>query len=150
MITIPPIATTMNSGLMLVLNLLVKRTRKSWKTSVLFQTLQTMALFPIVLGVAKMSEIVVLMEASKIPNGSTITKKTGEYLYVLKKDITVYYDVSEQPRKPLTIKSEDGMVFLMNKQGDLSCIKGSTKLLWYVESRDLMRYLEKQEEETYQ
>jgi hypothetical protein len=81
-------------------------------------------------------ELRVLLPASKIPNGATITKRTGEVVYILRQGLKVYSDTKGE--RPLDIEG----VFLINTRGEINQVKPDTLLHWHVTAETLVDELQ--------
>jgi hypothetical protein len=71
----------------------------------------------------------ILLPVEVIPEGSTVSKRTGEYTYVLKRNLKIYGSTKEDgDKKPMVI---DGF-FLVNERGDINQVAPGTLLHWNV------------------
>lgn len=75
-----------------------------------------------------------LLPASHIPDGATVSKRTGSYRYTLTKSITLYSDAGKQ------VLLNNGN-FLFNERGDINSIPGDTLLLWHMPRFEVERML---------
>lgn len=75
--------------------------------------------------------IQVLLPADKIPDGATVTKRTGVQDYVLRHQLRVY---REKPEDTLEI---DGL-FLLGPRGTVNQVKPDTMLHWHVTAEELV------------
>lgn len=82
----------------------------------------------------------VLLPAYKIPDGSQVSKRTGEMVYTLNKQIKVYPDKSLDSKVELDVKG----CFLFGPRGGINQIDPNLELHWLVEAEYLYFYLEEQ------
>ena len=83
----------------------------------------------------------VIIPAWQVPDGSIVTKKTGEKEYHLQKDIVVYRENGEKTE----IKSDHETFFLIPEDGGLisiNCIGANKLVMWLAEPDDLANWLE--------
>jgi hypothetical protein len=88
--------------------------------------------------------IKVLLPASDIPLGSTVTKKNGEKVYILRDSIKIF-----STNKDVTIPAEDGSRFLIASGdptgyfdvGNACVVSNTTILCWHAEIEVLIDYL---------
>jgi hypothetical protein len=81
-----------------------------------------------------------ILRASAIPDGSTVTKKTGRAEYVLRHNLAVYRPDSLGGPVPLEVKG----CFLVGPRGSVNQIEPGTELLWLisvVELHDLLSFV---------
>lgn len=89
-----------------------------------------------------MTRISVLLAASAIPVGSTVTKRTGEKEYTLRSSVKVY-------GQNIEIKADPGTIFLIDtRTGDANAIPSSTVLMWTTTTERLWEWLAEQRQET--
>jgi len=88
----------------------------------------------------------VILPASDIPVGATVTKRTGEVEYLLKDEIKIYTRMVEGSA-PQVIKGE-GVLYLIGERGDISAVSSSITLCWVVDEDDLLDWLEERVEGT--
>ena len=89
--------------------------------------------------------IKVILPASEIPLGSTVTKRTGSSEYTIADSITIHKEGGGKQ----VIKAEDGNRFLM-PDGDsrsISSVSGSTELCWLTDFETLKEYLDNETED---
>jgi hypothetical protein len=80
----------------------------------------------------------VILEASKIPIGSTVTRINGINKYMLLDVIKIY---GELPRE---IKADEGTRFLIPREGlssTISAVPNDKELVWEVDITELSTYL---------
>ena len=77
----------------------------------------------------------VLLAAASIPDAAEVTKRTGEQIYTLKRNITVY---QADKSTPLSL---DGH-FLLGPRGSINQISADTLLLWRLTAESLFEELE--------
>lgn len=78
----------------------------------------------------------VILPAESIPDGSSVTKRTGEAQYILKQGIKVYSDTKGE--SPLVV---DGC-FLVSPSGSINQVKPTTLLRWNITAEDLVVQLQ--------
>lgn len=78
-----------------------------------------------------------LLPASEIPLGSSVTKRTGEKRYTLR-DILWLPNMGGESKK---IVANDGSRFLVSENGDVNVVSGTTELLWWVEESLLISFV---------
>jgi hypothetical protein len=83
-----------------------------------------------------------LLAAAEIPDGETVTKRTGEVKYTLRSSVRIFGELAE----PREIKAQDGARFLVSNMGDINAIPGTTALLWCVEESALLTWLRYRED----
>ncbi len=83
-----------------------------------------------------------ILNASDIPLGSTVTKITGEKEYILRDELKVYGENSTEPR---SLKASKGTVFMVSDHGDANAVSGDTKLAWIVDKEELLSWLRQHE-----
>lgn len=82
-----------------------------------------------------MTKISVLLAASEIPEGSTVTKRTGEKEYTLRSSVQVY-------GQNIEIKADPGTIFLIDtRTGNANAIPSSTVLVWTTTRERLWHWL---------
>ena len=85
----------------------------------------------------------VLLPASMIPLDSTVTKRTGDKKYTLRKELRVFsIDKTEQK-----IKADSGTVFLVSEKGDANAVPGDEELVWYAEDSAVRAMLNEDEDD---
>lgn len=92
-----------------------------------------------------MEHFKVLLPASEIPDGSKITKATGQKEYTLKRELRIFENLRGTECE--VIKAKTGVVFLV-KDGDINAYPDHTKLLWVVEPKEFYQWLGSYLEET--
>ncbi len=83
--------------------------------------------------------IKVILPASEIPLGSTVTKRTGTSEYTIVESITIHKEGGGKQ----VIKAEDDNRFLM-PEGDsrsISSVSGATELAWVTDFETLKEFL---------
>ncbi len=78
----------------------------------------------------------VIQSLKNIPEGSIVTKITGNKEYIVRSSIKIYGD------KPQELKAQDGTRFLVANDGSISCLHGETELAWHVTEINFLRWLE--------
>jgi hypothetical protein len=79
-----------------------------------------------------------LLAAAEIPDGETVTKRTGAMGYTLRSAVRIFGEGGE----PREIKAQDGARLLVSHSGDISAISATTELLWSVTEEALLFWLE--------
>lgn len=87
----------------------------------------------------------VILEASKIPLESVVTKRSGEKKYTLREKLIVY----SKEWKSQALLAESGTRFLVGENGDANVVPGDMELVWHADEYDVMELLEKREGEGY-
>lgn len=88
-----------------------------------------------------------LLPAGYIPDGSAVSKRTGEVQYTLKRSLRIYnHDTSA----PNAVEGKDGTVFLVGERGAIDAYPSTTLLQWVVDGRELLDWLERRYEDTSQ
>jgi hypothetical protein len=82
-------------------------------------------------------EFRILLRASEIPEGSIVTKRTGEKEYELVRSVSVY----GQDGGPIQIDAQDGNVFLGDGGNKFQAFSCSKELMWKLEESDLLAWL---------
>lgn len=84
--------------------------------------------------------ITMILPAWQIPEGSTVTKRTGEVEYLLRPEIKVY------SKKGVTqvIKAGGGVLFLVGSDGNANAISADTKLAWSPYIDEAIYFLEEE------
>jgi len=83
----------------------------------------------------------VIMKAREIPLGSTITKIRGAKEYIINDRIRIFDTEFKE------IKSSDGARFITSGNADINVVSCDSELVWHVEPRALIEYLETSEED---
>lgn len=78
-----------------------------------------------------------LIKPSLIPNGSKVTKKTGNKEYILRDRITVY----NEKGLPTTIPYSMGVKFMVDNSGNIQTVSDNVELVWLVDEEELRDYL---------
>lgn len=86
-------------------------------------------------------EIAVILPARAIPNGSTVTKRTGKAEFTLVDRITIYADKNVDT-KPQQIEAGPGVMFLIGPRGGINAISDQTKLVWITNVEMLIDHLQ--------
>jgi hypothetical protein len=88
----------------------------------------------------------IAMRASEIPDGSTVTKLSGEKEYLLRKEIR-FFNYAEKNKEARTflgkqrVIAEKGTAFLVS-DGYINIIPDTKRLLWHTTFDDLQLYIE--------
>jgi len=80
--------------------------------------------------------IKVVLPACSIPVDSLVTKRTGQKVYTLRKEIRIF---GTSERRGIT--ADAGVLFLVSENGDINAIPAGTELVWSAtadELRDLL------------
>lgn len=88
----------------------------------------------------------VILPASRIPNGATVSKKTGEKRYTLRDTVPIW-DVPENSSLPECLEGE-GVKFLASDDGALVVVAHDKELVWHVRADDLICHLQTEMEGT--
>ena len=64
----------------------------------------------------------IVMPADNIPEGTTVTKVTGQNTYTLKRSIKIYGEQTQE------IKYGEGIMFLISPHGNITAITSDTEL----------------------
>lgn len=84
-------------------------------------------------------EMMVLLRASQIADGSRVCKRTGSVEYTLKHELVLYQNQSSIERKePTRIQG----CFLVGERGSISQVDSDTPLMWIVLPEDLYIFLD--------
>lgn len=75
-----------------------------------------------------------LLPARLIPDGSKVTKRTGQVEYVIRHKLTVFQN--QDPKSNVPPIEIEG-TFLVGSRGDISQINPETMLLWWGTARDV-------------
>jgi len=76
-----------------------------------------------------------ILPASIIKDGATVTRVTGAAKFILRHSLTVYTD--QQGEKPMVLEG----TFLFNTRGQVNQIKPDTNLAWATTALDLYEWL---------
>lgn len=76
----------------------------------------------------------VIISADKLFDGATVTKRTGDKIYTLKRSLKVYPIDSDKDKPPMVIEG----CFLCDNEGSFNQISPTTLLAWRVEAQSLM------------
>jgi hypothetical protein len=87
--------------------------------------------------------MIVIIEASKLFDGATVTKRTCDKLYTLKKDLKVYPLERKEGDDPISIQG----CFLCDNEGSFNQIKPDTLVAWRVQAEMLFWCLQNRFEE---
>lgn len=82
-------------------------------------------------------KISVIMEASQVPLGAKVTKRTGEKIYTIRDRLRVFGEKGERRE----IIAKGGTRFFVNDEGDANVISGTTTVVWVTDSDTLVRWL---------
>lgn len=82
----------------------------------------------------------ILLPASKIPDGAQVSKRTGDMVYTLNKQIKVYPDKSVESKVEIDVKG----CFLFGPRGGINQIDPNLQLHWIVGVDELYYYLEEE------
>lgn len=92
---------------------------------------------------ADLDVVKVIVPAGRVPNGATVTKRNGTNVYTVAREIRVYM---QERVPPTVVKAEDGGVFLLNGGPSVSCVSGTTELVWHADPDSLVRALVMEED----
>ncbi len=84
----------------------------------------------------------IVLSAKEIPDGETVTKKTGEKEYILRHTIKIFAPQGkkgEEKQVPMVIAG----YFLISPNGDINQIVESTELMWRATASDLYYKLQR-------
>lgn len=81
----------------------------------------------------------VIMPAHEIPEGSIVTKRTGQKEYILKKKIVVYADKNISSAA-ITLEAQD--VRYLVSDGAINAISSTLELVWNTNISELHRHLD--------
>jgi hypothetical protein len=84
--------------------------------------------------------IKVILPAGDIPLRSTVTKVTGEKLYTLVDQLTVYGIVSGSSAQTI-IKPEPGVRYMVGDDGTVVAVPSTKEIMWRANSDELSRFL---------
>lgn len=86
-----------------------------------------------------------IIPASEIPIGSTVTKRTGSKEYTIMDRIIIH----ESCPRPRIITAEDGCRFLIDpiSPGNVSTVTAETELAWVTDKFRLQDFLEEEGED---
>jgi hypothetical protein len=88
--------------------------------------------------------IKLILPANQIPVESTVTKKTGDKKYTLRKELRVFsIDKTEQK-----IKAENGTVFIVSEKGDANAVSGTEELVWHATNNAALEFLQEKEDDS--
>lgn len=96
--------------------------------------------FAMIVEIRMDQTIKVLLPASLVPDGSRVSKRTGESEYVLRHSLTVYPE--DALRKKGTEKISLRGLFLLGETGNITQVSDSTLLHWIVEASELVEHLQ--------
>lgn len=82
----------------------------------------------------------VLLPAAMIPHDATVSKRTGEYTFVLKHKLTMYGIPPNGSKTPAPPTIVDGF-FVVGERGTINQVKPDTWLHWHVTVEDFMEIL---------
>jgi hypothetical protein len=82
------------------------------------------------------TELKVLLAASLIPDGSDVSKRTGEQVYTLKKNLTVYSDT--EGKSPVVMEG----FFLVGPRGSINQVSGDKLLHWIIPAGSFVAVLQ--------
>lgn len=85
-----------------------------------------------------------ILPANQIPEGATVTKRTGESEYCLRRSLKMYTAGAAMKE----IKADDGCVFLVGPSGNVNIHSGETELAWVVEENELYYWLDERQQGT--
>jgi len=80
----------------------------------------------------------ILEKVKNIPSDSIVKKIGGTKPYNLRRTVIIYKEDGNRT----TIECEDGEAFLINGNGDINVVGGEKEMVWEVESRVLVNYIE--------
>ena len=85
----------------------------------------------------------VLMEAQFIPDGSVVTKKTGEKIYTISSEIRIF---GVTTKDNIVIPAKDGARFISHGH-DHNVVAPETILVWRASDEEILELLEPQYED---
>lgn len=80
----------------------------------------------------------IIFPAGEIPDGATVTKKTGTKEHTIRRQVVVY----QVDKTKHTIDASHGAVFLVDERGGISAVGPKVDLVWFADRSDLYRLLE--------
>jgi len=89
-----------------------------------------------------MDEIGIIIAAYKIPDGSTVTKRTGTYRHLLRKKMAIY------GKGQIQLKQE-GIVYIIkiNDPEYITAIANDTLLVWWTTEEEMYDFIDYKMEE---
>ena len=88
-------------------------------------------------------DLEIIIEASAIPDGETVSKETGRKEYKIQRKFVVYNKCKEK----YEFVADPGTVFLFDGSKNINSISANKKLKWYTNYRKLKFYMEHEEDE---
>lgn len=83
--------------------------------------------------------LISLMAAKDIPSEAQVTKRTGDKLYTLKRNITLYTELHAKVELAVG-------VFLFDDRANINAVDPETLLLWYMTRGDAMELIDPEED----
>lgn len=80
----------------------------------------------------------VMLPLSEIPEGSTVSKVTGQVEFTVRDTIIVY----NEDRTRQTLTPHDGCRFLLGDRGVIGAYSGKTEFHWHATAEELYQYFE--------
>lgn len=84
----------------------------------------------------------VILPANQIPLNSTVTKINGSAVYTLTNTIKIFSEDSGTDRD---VKAEEGVLFMIGRDRQITAVSDDKELLWNVSSDELKQWIEEQE-----
>jgi hypothetical protein len=82
----------------------------------------------------------IIMSAHDIPDGSTITKKTGQKPYVIKSKIKIYAE--QKSGLAPQILEAPGVKYLIDDSGNINAVSSEAEVMWHTTTGELLRFLD--------
>jgi len=83
----------------------------------------------------------ILARVGDLEDGSKVTKRTGEKIYIVRRSITIYDGKDSQK-----IECKGGAVFLVDSNGNANVYDYGTTVLWSASVSDVFRYIDPEED----
>lgn len=80
--------------------------------------------------------VLVLLPVEMIPDGATVTKRTGDKEYIFRRNFTVWL-LPDQPDRKMQIEG-----FFIGADGEVNQVKEGTLLHWHIYAEDLVDMLQ--------
>jgi len=82
-----------------------------------------------------------LIEAKQIPNGATVSKKTGDCVYTLRDEIKIWGTCTPENMDTLKeLRSDKETRFMISENGNINVVSGDKELLWHASNEELYRF----------
>lgn len=87
----------------------------------------------------------ILIRVGDLDDGASITMRTGEKVYTVRRSIMVY-DHTTENREEKVVKCMNGAVFLVDGRGNVNAYGEDLKVLWCASRTEVYRYLYPEED----